>query len=134
MSPCFTPEQNNLHSNINNRPTSPRRNMHVTEVDIGYLKDTVHKDSSSLTKLFYKELSTFYYITLHTLLIMCKNSSFNFMQYHLILVPLWKALIDWNMHEYSTWCWFMSVHYITINVLLFPLVHNINTLETYKIV
>ena len=30
--------------------------------------------------------------------------------------------------------WFMSVHYITINVLLFPLVHNFNTLKTYKIV
>jgi len=26
----------------------------------------------------------------------------------------------------------MSVHYITINVLLFPLVHNFNTLGTYK--
>ena len=28
----------------------------------------------------------------------------------------------------------MSVHYIIINVLLFPLVHNFNTLKTYKIV
>ena len=34
----------------------------------------------------------------------------------------------------ETWCWFMSVRYITINVLLFPLVHNFNTLKTYKIV
>ena len=32
------------------------------------------------------------------------------------------------------YCWFVSVHYITINVLLFPLVHNFNTLKTYKIV
>jgi len=35
--------------------------------------------------------------------------------------------------------WYMALYgmvniYVTINVLLFPLVHNINTLETYKIV
>jgi len=62
--------------------------MPLTEVDIGYLEDTIYKDSSSLTELFYTELSTFYYITLHIMLIMYKNSSFNFMQYHLTLVPL----------------------------------------------
>ena len=60
--------------------------MPLTEVDIGYLEDTIYKDSSSLTELFYTELSTFYYITLHIMLIMYKNSSFNFMQYHLTLV------------------------------------------------
>jgi len=62
--------------------------MPLTEGDIGYLEDTTYKDSSSLTKLFYTELSTFYYITLHIMLITYKNSSFNFMQYHLTLVPL----------------------------------------------
>ena len=33
-------------------------------------------------------------------------------------------------NKYFQWCWFMSVHYIIINVLLFPLVHNFNTLKT----
>jgi len=51
----------------------------------------------------------------------------------------WICKVVWSnncdiLNTFMTWCWFMSVHYITINVLLFPLVHNFNTLETYKIV
>jgi len=62
-----------------------------------------------------------------------------------VMVIKWFSLSVWLFHyevrsgnldcmKIKSCCWFMSVHYITINVLLFPLVLNFNTLKTHKIV